>query len=58
MKTLKIFSLAALSLALATVATAQKQTETFKVSGNCGMCKTKIEKAGGSVNLLKQAEAK
>ncbi len=45
MKTLKIFSLAALSLALATVGTAQKQTETFKVSGNCGMCKSKIEKA-------------
>ena len=45
MKTLKIFSLAALSLAFATVATAQTKTETFKVSGNCGMCKSKIEKA-------------
>lgn len=45
MKALKIFSLAALSLALTTVATAQTKTETFKVSGNCGMCKTKIEKA-------------
>ena len=45
MKTLKIFSIAALSLALATVATAQTTTETFKVSGNCGMCKSKIEKA-------------
>ncbi|MDZ4808919.1 MAG: hypothetical protein SGI96_11725 [Bacteroidota bacterium] len=45
MKALKIFSLAALSLALTTVATAQTKTETFTVSGNCGMCKTKIEKA-------------
>lgn len=45
MKALKIFSLSALSLALASVATAQIKTETFKVSGNCGMCKTKIEKA-------------
>ncbi|MBC7874109.1 MAG: cation transporter [Ferruginibacter sp.] len=45
MKTLKIFSIAALSLAFASVATAQTKTETFKVSGNCGMCKSKIEKA-------------
>jgi periplasmic mercuric ion binding protein len=45
MKTLKIFSIAALSLALAVTASAQTKTETFKVSGNCGMCKTKIEKA-------------
>ncbi len=45
MKTLKIFSIAALSLAFATIATAQTKTETFKVSGNCGMCKSKIEKA-------------
>jgi hypothetical protein len=45
MKTLKIFSIAALSFALVTTASAQTTTETFKVSGNCGMCKTKIEKA-------------
>lgn len=45
MKTLKIFSIAFLSMACATVATAQTKTETFKVSGNCGMCKAKIEKA-------------
>ncbi len=45
MKTLKIFSIVALSLALTTVATAQTKSETFKVSGNCGMCKSKIEKA-------------
>jgi periplasmic mercuric ion binding protein len=45
MKKMKLFSLVALSLALATVATAQTKTETFKVSGNCSMCKSKIEKA-------------
>jgi mercuric ion binding protein len=45
MKTLKLFSLAALSMAITTVAVAQSKSETFKVSGNCGMCKTKIEKA-------------
>jgi copper chaperone CopZ len=45
MKTLKISCLAILSLAMASVAGAQTKTETFKVSGNCGMCKSKIEKA-------------
>lgn len=45
MKTLRIFSLAALMMAMATLAFAQSKTETFKVSGNCGMCKSKIEKA-------------
>jgi hypothetical protein len=45
MKTLRLFSLTALLLAFAVVANAQAKTETFKVSGNCGMCKAKIEKA-------------
>lgn len=45
MKTIRIFSLAAIMMAYATVSFAQTKTETFKVSGNCGMCKTKIEKA-------------
>lgn len=45
MKTLRIFSFSALLMAFATVSFAQATTETFKVSGNCGMCKTKIEKA-------------
>jgi periplasmic mercuric ion binding protein len=45
MKTLKIFSLAVVCAALTLTATAQTKTETFKVSGNCGMCKSKIEKA-------------
>ena len=45
MKTLRLFSLATLFMAIATLAIAQTKTETFKVSGNCGMCKSKIEKA-------------
>jgi periplasmic mercuric ion binding protein len=45
MKTLRIFSFSALLMAFATVSFAQSTTETFKVSGNCGMCKSKIEKA-------------
>ena len=45
MKTLRIFSFTTLMLAIATLSFAQAKTETFKVSGNCGMCKSKIEKA-------------
>ena len=36
--------MAALFTAVSMVAVAQTKTETFKVSGNCGMCKSKIEK--------------
>lgn len=45
MKTLRILSLTALGLAFTAASFAQAKTETFKVSGNCGMCKSKIEKA-------------
>jgi periplasmic mercuric ion binding protein len=45
MKTLRTISFIALMMAFATVSVAQAKTETFKVSGNCGMCKSKIEKA-------------
>jgi len=45
MKSFKILTLAIASLAITTIATAQTKTESFKVAGNCGMCKTKIEKA-------------
>ena len=49
MKTLKIFSTVLISCSLATMSFAQKtKTETFKVSGNCGMCEKKIEKAAKS----------
>jgi mercuric ion binding protein len=45
MKTLKIFSIIALCIAFTTTSFAQSQTDTIPVSGNCGMCKTNIEKA-------------
>ena len=46
MKTLKIFSTAILVLLLSEISFAQKTTtETLNVSGECGMCKKKIEKA-------------
>jgi copper chaperone CopZ len=46
MKTLKIFSFLSLFMALAIVSFSQKTTtEKIPVSGNCGMCKTSIEKA-------------
>ncbi len=45
MKTLRIFSFVAILMAVSSLTFAQTTTETFKVSGNCGMCKTKIEKA-------------
>lgn len=46
MKTLKIFAVAAVCMALTATSFSQKlKTETFKVSGECGMCKKKIEKA-------------
>ena len=45
MKALRIFSFVALLMAITSIANAQVKTETFKVSGNCGMCKSNIEKA-------------
>jgi hypothetical protein len=46
MKTLRIFPLIILLLTFTDYSFAQKaKTETFKVSGECGMCKKKIEKA-------------
>jgi hypothetical protein len=45
MKTMRIFSIVALLMAITSMSFAQTKTETFKVSGNCGMCKSTIEKA-------------
>jgi len=45
MKTLQILLLSFLSISLSVTALAQTKTETFAVSGECGMCKKKIEKA-------------
>lgn len=46
MKTFKIFSITILLMTITLVSFAQKsQSETIAVSGNCGMCKSSIEKA-------------
>jgi len=46
MKSLKIFSTLLICCTIATTSFSQKtKTETFQVSGNCGMCEAKIEKA-------------
>jgi periplasmic mercuric ion binding protein len=49
MKTIKLFSAILFCCSLSAAAVAQSvKTETFHVSGNCGMCETKIEKAAKS----------
>ncbi|MEO5564218.1 MAG: cation transporter [Chitinophagaceae bacterium] len=62
MKTLRISSIIALFLAIANFSFAQKATtETIKVSGECSMCKKKIEKAAkeaGATNASWSAETK
>jgi len=45
MKTLKISSILFLLLGLYNFSFAQEKTDSFKVAGECGMCKKKIEKA-------------
>jgi mercuric ion binding protein len=45
MKKKYFFSLVVASLLSVTLVMGQKVTERFQVSGNCGMCKSKIEKA-------------
>lgn len=45
MKTIRLFSLTVLMAAVTTISFAQSKTSSFQVSGNCGMCKTRIEKA-------------
>lgn len=44
MKTIKFF-IAIVAFAFSTVAFAATKTESIKVSGNCGACKERIEKA-------------
>src|SRR5438552_2384771 len=47
MKTLKVF-FSFLFLLIAVIGFAQTNSETFKVAGECGTCKKKIEKAAKS----------
>jgi mercuric ion binding protein len=54
MKTLRIFSILAVLLSITQFSFAQKTTtETIPVSGNCGMCKSKIEKAAKKAGATK-----
>lgn len=48
MKTLQILFFSFLFISLATTSFAQTKTEKFNVSGECGSCKKKIEKAAKS----------
>lgn len=53
MNTLKLSSFIAFFMAIASFSFAQTtKTETFKVSGNCGMCKSKIEKAAKEAGAI------
>ncbi|POY36428.1 hypothetical protein C3K47_11835 [Solitalea longa] len=57
MKKLKFILTAALMCFIAHFSMAQElKTETFKVSGNCGMCKTRIEGAAMKVQGVNSAE--
>ncbi|MEI9946068.1 MAG: cation transporter [Chitinophagaceae bacterium] len=54
MKTFRIFSFVAILMAIANFSFAQKaKTETIPVSGNCGMCKSNIEKAAKKAGAAK-----
>ena len=55
MKT-KVLSLVSLFLLGTTMIFAQAKTEKFEVKGNCGMCKTRIEKASKSVDGVTKAD--
>lgn len=49
-----LFTISSLSLLIAE--TLSETTKEFKVFGNCGMCKTRIEKAASSVEGVAMAE--
>lgn len=53
METLRIFSFVAILMAITNFSFAQTKTETIPVSGNCGMCKTNIEKAAKKAGAAK-----
>ena len=55
MKT-KVLSLIGMFLLGTSMVFAQAKTEKFEVKGNCGMCKTRIEKAANSVVGVTKAD--
>ena len=48
-----MFCIASTSLTSCEAQVKNAKTETVKIFGNCGMCKTKIEKAGNLKNIAK-----
>lgn len=56
MKTKAIYLTMVLALMSLTTAFGQVKTEKFKVYGNCGMCKNRIEKAANSVDGVSSAD--
>ena len=55
MKSIKFIISAVFALVLAINSYGQSKTESFKVSGNCGSCKTRIEKAA-MINGVSKAD--
>ena len=56
MKTKMLRLIMLLVLSLTTVMAQAEKKEKFEVAGNCGMCKTRIEKAAKSVDGVSSAE--
>lgn len=56
MKTRKISLIAVLVLSLSSLMAQTEKTESFEVSGNCGMCEKRIEKAAKSVDGVSSAD--
>ncbi|MDE5421009.1 cation transporter [Ancylomarina sp. DW003] len=52
----KMLSLICFSFLGLTLSVAQNATESFKVSGKCGMCESRIEKAASSVDGVTSAD--
>ncbi len=53
MRAIKFFAASLIGLACSTLSFSQTTTTTFKVNGNCGMCKSAIEKAAKTAGAEK-----
>lgn len=56
MKTKMLSLLALVFIAMNTLTAQTEKKETFEVAGNCGMCKTRIEKAAKTVDGVLSAD--
>ena len=54
-KTMSLFAMM-MFVGMTTLFAQQVKTDKIKVNGNCGMCKTRIEKAAASVDGVSKAE--